>query len=214
MSAHGQIERHVAQSGLTLNCEPVPLQPLDLNCNSTTPGDICGAYGERTGSPITITGQVRGKLQRSLPFARVPCRDAVVTACAWLFSGQGIGMSLIPLADGSTAYLWSGERWLSAPDNNPSCPDECRPETGQSATCHAVVIALPYPTLVGPAAATCCGCSCVCFCEQYSARLVTGMCCLCPPHGVCVCAFLLRRVCGAGVIHQGPRLFVLDPLAV
>jgi len=43
---------------------------------------------------------------------------------------QGIGLSLIPLADGTTAYLWSGERWLSAPNNNPSCPDECNDETG------------------------------------------------------------------------------------
>lgn len=45
-------------------------------------------------------------------------------------AAQGIGLSLIPLADGTTLYLWHGERWLSAPDNNPSCPDECRPETG------------------------------------------------------------------------------------
>lgn len=45
-------------------------------------------------------------------------------------NAQGIGLSLIPLADGSTAYLWHGERWLSAKYNNPTCPDECRPETG------------------------------------------------------------------------------------
>ena len=45
-------------------------------------------------------------------------------------NAQGIGLSLIPLADGTTAYLWHGERWLSAKDNNPTCPDECRPETG------------------------------------------------------------------------------------
>ena len=45
-------------------------------------------------------------------------------------AAQGIGLSLIPLADGTTAYLWHGERWLSAPSANPSCPDECRPEEG------------------------------------------------------------------------------------
>jgi hypothetical protein len=78
-------------------------QPLDLNCASNqSAGDICGAYGERTGSPITI-------------------------------AAQGIGLSLIPLADGTSAYLWHGERWLSAADNNPLCPDECRPETGECA---------------------------------------------------------------------------------
>ena len=38
---------------------------------------------------------------------------------------QGIGLSLIPLADGTTAYLWHGERWISAPFNNPSCGSEC-----------------------------------------------------------------------------------------
>jgi hypothetical protein len=48
-------------------------------------------------------------------------------------AAQGIGMSLIPLADGSTAYLWQGERWLSAAGNNPTCPDECRAQTGECA---------------------------------------------------------------------------------
>ena len=48
-------------------------------------------------------------------------------------AAQGIGLSLIPLADGSTAYLWQGERWLSAAHNNPACPDECRPQTGECA---------------------------------------------------------------------------------
>ena len=47
-----------------------------------------------------------------------------------IIPAQGIGMSMIPLADGSTAFIWSGERWLSAPFNNPQCPDECRPSTG------------------------------------------------------------------------------------
>jgi hypothetical protein len=63
-------------------------QPLDLNCDRTDGGDICGSYGDRPHDPIRI--------------------DA-----------QGIGLSLIPLADGSTAYLWHGERWLSALNNNP-----------------------------------------------------------------------------------------------
>jgi hypothetical protein len=81
---------------------PWTRQPLDLNCDRTDAGDICGAYGERAGDPITITA-------------------------------QGIGLSVIPLADGSSAYLWHGERWLSAPNNNPSCPDECQAESGQCA---------------------------------------------------------------------------------
>lgn len=38
---------------------------------------------------------------------------------------QAIGLSLIPTRTG-TAYVLSGERWLSAPFNNPDCPDECR----------------------------------------------------------------------------------------
>jgi hypothetical protein len=45
---------------------------------------------------------------------------------------QGIGLSLIQTTTG-TAYIWHGERWLTAPHNNPSCPDECRPETGDCA---------------------------------------------------------------------------------
>ena len=40
-------------------------------------------------------------------------------------AAQGIGMSVIPLANGSVAHVWHGERWLSAPSNNPACPDEC-----------------------------------------------------------------------------------------
>jgi hypothetical protein len=69
-------------------------QPLDLNCNRTDAGDICGAFGERDHDPIRV-------------------------------QAQGIGLSLIPLADGSTAYLWHGERWLSAAYNNPACESEC-----------------------------------------------------------------------------------------
>ena len=73
-------------------------QPFDLNCNSTDPAAICGAYGDRNGDPIII-------------------------------KAQGIGMSTgIPLADGTTAILWHGERFLSAPFSNPTCPDECQPQ--------------------------------------------------------------------------------------
>lgn len=81
---------------------PWTRQPLDVNCNSTQPGDICGAYGDRVTGGITV-------------------------------SAQGIGLSLIPLTDGTTAYLWHGERWLSAANNPPNCPDECQPSTGQCA---------------------------------------------------------------------------------
>lgn len=77
-------------------------QPLDLNCNRTDVGDICGAYGDRNNDPINI-------------------------------QAQGIGLSLIPLADGTTAYLWHGERWLSAANNNPTCPDECQAQSGPCA---------------------------------------------------------------------------------
>jgi len=45
-------------------------------------------------------------------------------------TAQGIGLSLIPTVQNGIAIVWHGERWLSAPHNNPSCPDECRPETG------------------------------------------------------------------------------------
>jgi hypothetical protein len=69
-------------------------QPLDVNCNRTDAGDICGAYGDRPSDPVRI-------------------------------NAQGIGLSLIPLADGSTAYLWQGERWLSGANNNPACNDAC-----------------------------------------------------------------------------------------
>jgi hypothetical protein len=43
---------------------------------------------------------------------------AVVTPQTPIIAAQGIGLSLIPTTNG-TVYLWSGERWLSAPNNNP-----------------------------------------------------------------------------------------------
>jgi len=52
-----------------------------------------------------------------------------ITKANLIISAQGIGFSLIPTNSG-IAYIWQGERWLSAPNNNPTCPDECRPETG------------------------------------------------------------------------------------
>jgi hypothetical protein len=81
---------------------PWTRQPLDVNCNITAAGDICGAYGDRVTGGITV-------------------------------AAQGIGLSRIPLAAGGEALVWHGERWLSAADANPSCPDECRPETGECA---------------------------------------------------------------------------------
>ena len=81
---------------------PWARQSLDVNCNLTAPGDICGAYGDRVTGGITVPA-------------------------------QGIGLSRIPLAAGGEALLWHGERWLSAKDANPACPDECRPETGECA---------------------------------------------------------------------------------
>ena len=70
--------------------------------------------------------------------ARAPCARGRARATAYgerpndpiRINAQGIGLSLIPLANGKTAYIWHGERWLSAPNNNPTCPDECRPTTG------------------------------------------------------------------------------------
>jgi len=46
-----------------------------------------------------------------------------------IIPAQGIALSIIPTNEG-TVYLWQGERWLSAPNNNPLCPDECRPQNG------------------------------------------------------------------------------------
>ena len=39
---------------------------------------------------------------------------------------------MIPAAQpsGEPIYLWHGERWLSAANNPPGCPDECQPATG------------------------------------------------------------------------------------
>jgi len=51
------------------------------------------------------------------------------TSSNLIINAQGIGFSLIPTKEGMV-YLWQSERWLSAPHNNPECPDECRPPTG------------------------------------------------------------------------------------
>ena len=51
---------------------------------------------------------------------------AVVTPANLTIAAQGIGMSVIHTATGPV-HLWSGERWLSAPFNNPTCQDECGP---------------------------------------------------------------------------------------
>ena len=75
---------------------PWTRQPYDLNCAGEQA--ICGAYGQRTNGPLTI-------------------------------SAQGIGLSVLALSGGDTLYLWQGERWVSAPNNNATCMDECHPCT-------------------------------------------------------------------------------------
>jgi len=53
----------------------------------------------------------------------------VVTPEDLIVNAQGITISKIP-TKGGDVFIWAGERWLSAPNNNPTCPDECRPTTG------------------------------------------------------------------------------------
>lgn len=95
------------------------------------------AYGEcccfcRAGSGVVVysSTSVRG------PWTRQPldvnCElDKAGDVCGQgdplIINAQGIGLSVIPLADGTVAYLWHGERWLSAPNNNPTCTNECQP---------------------------------------------------------------------------------------
>jgi len=55
---------------------------------------------------------------------------ARITSDSLIIDAQIITVSTLKASDGSSVYLWAGERWLSAPNNNPTCPDECRPETG------------------------------------------------------------------------------------
>jgi len=42
-----------------------------------------------------------------------------------IIPAQIITVSTLETNNG-TVYIWGGERWLSAPNNNPNCPDECR----------------------------------------------------------------------------------------
>jgi len=70
---------------------------FDKNCEAHAL--VCGAYGDRSCSPLTIPA-------------------------------QGLGIAQIPSKAGGFYYMWMAERWLSAPDNPPGCPDECRPTTG------------------------------------------------------------------------------------
>jgi len=46
-----------------------------------------------------------------------------------IIPAQGIGLSILP-SSGDNYYIWHGERWLSAPNNPPGCPDECRGDLG------------------------------------------------------------------------------------
>jgi len=48
-------------------------------------------------------------------------------------SAQGIGISILPNASdptGTPTFLWSGGRWLSAPNNPPKCTTLCTTDTG------------------------------------------------------------------------------------
>lgn len=63
---------------------------------NTTTRAVCGKYGERV-TPESLT---------------IPM--------------QAIGLSVLPSPGPDPVLLLAGERWLSAPHNNPQCPDECR----------------------------------------------------------------------------------------
>jgi hypothetical protein len=67
----------------------------DINCGAADVA-ICGGFGAR----------------------QVGRSEIVINAQWW-------SVNLIPLADGSTAYLLNGRRWLSGEGNNGACDDMC-----------------------------------------------------------------------------------------
>jgi hypothetical protein len=83
---------------------PWALQRGDVNCNDTAV-EICGAFGARTAGASDIT-----------------------------WDAQWWSVSTIPLADGGSALLLNGRRWLSGEGNNPECGDLCG-NNGHNAPC-------------------------------------------------------------------------------
>ena len=50
-----------------------------------------------------------------------------------LVAAQGIGLSVLPLASNESAYIWHGQRWLSAPHAPPRCTSLCHAARGECA---------------------------------------------------------------------------------
>jgi hypothetical protein len=98
------------------------------------------AYGScccfcRGGSGVVVfsSENIRGPWKR-LGYDK-NCRDPNVFVCGTYgdrshnnltINAQGIGLSVLQSKQGENIYLWHGERWLSAPNNNATCLDECR----------------------------------------------------------------------------------------
>ena len=107
-------------------------------------GSCCCACREGSGAVVLSATSIAGPWTRQ---ARDINCNVNATICAGMapedrsrptgqltVSAQGIGISMIPNAtDGTTTYLWSGGRWLSAPNNPPKCDSLCQSATGECA---------------------------------------------------------------------------------
>lgn len=78
-------------------------QERDVNCKADVP--VCAGMPSEQGEKIRPTGQLT-------------------------IEAQGIGLSVLPGANGENIYLWNGIRWLSGPFSPPNCTTLCQAPTG------------------------------------------------------------------------------------
>eukprot|EP01116_Phalansterium_solitarium_P009479 TRINITY_DN23637_c0_g1_i1.p1 TRINITY_DN23637_c0_g1~~TRINITY_DN23637_c0_g1_i1.p1 ORF type:complete len:367 (-),score=110.95 TRINITY_DN23637_c0_g1_i1:137-1237(-) len=108
-------------------------------------GSCCCFCRGGSGQVVYTATNITGPWVRQAGFADqgtdINCYNSSLSLCGAygdvvagdiIVPAQGIYVSTLPSADGPV-YLWTAERWLSAPFNNPTCPDECQPQQGQCA---------------------------------------------------------------------------------
>lgn len=104
-----------------------------------TYGTCCCACREGSGVVVFTAKSVSGPWTRQAgPHSDVNCKNASSAICPGsaffpsknsfdnpIIPAQGFSINAIQLANGSTAWVWIGDRWLQGPGNNASCTNLC-----------------------------------------------------------------------------------------
>jgi hypothetical protein len=117
-----------------------------------TYGSCCCACRSGSGQVVLWATNIAGPWKKQYPYADINCDDPNAQICGdfhsevskLVYNAQWWGPSMIPLASGQRAVMFTGRRWLSGPNNPAACSGMCVPAGDQQCTAPTYRLAQDY----------------------------------------------------------------------